>query len=388
MMSFWDIERKIMEKVYADNSSTSFPKAPGVSDAVKAFLDEGAYNAGRGGYGATYDVEMEVLAARKLLAHLFGAPARNVIFTPGVTYSLNMVLRGFLQPGDHVVTTSMEHNGVMRCLHDLAQSGVKYDVAPCDSDGGLDVAILEKLINPATKAVVVNHASNVCGTILPIYDIADICRARGVRLIVDAAQTAGLLPLDAARIDAIAFTAHKGLLAMPGLGGFVVSSDFASQIRPIISGGTGSMSADIAQPGFLPDKFESGTLNIPAIIGLKRALEYIETIGVDAIHRKEMCLADAFISGIRDIRGIKIIGKQGTEDCIAVVSLDFVGRDNAEIAAKLDADHGIMTRCGLHCAPGAHRTLGTYPHGTVRFSFGHFNTQEEIAWILSKLRHL
>jgi len=374
-------------KVYADNSATSFPKAPGVSDAVKDFMDNIGCNINRGGYGASYGAAMDILATRQLLCKLVNAPdPRNVIFTPGITYSLNMILKGFLRAGDHVITTSMEHNGVMRPLHELKSAGVTYDIAWCDKDGNLDAMTVAKMINPRTKAVVMTHASNVCGRVLPIYDIAEICTARGIKLIVDTAQTLGSLAIDWACVDALAFTCHKGLLAPQGLGGFVIKSDMAACMDPIITGGTGSKSHEIAQPTMLPDKFEPGTMNIPAIMGLRVALEYILSVGVDTIYAKEMALAEAFINEVSGIESVRVIGKGGSGDKIAVVSLDFVGRDNAEIAAALDINHGVMVRCGLHCSPMAHKTLGTYPHGTVRFSFGHFNSACDIEYIVCAIK--
>ena len=374
-------------KVYADNSATSFPKAPGVSDAVKYFMDNVGCNVNRGGYDASYGAAMDILATRKLFCKLVNAPdPRNVIFTPGITYSINMILKGYLRAGDHVITTSMEHNGVMRPLHELAGVGVTYDIAQCDGNGNLDAMAVSKLINPRTKAVVMTHASNVCGTVLPIYDIAEICTARGIKLIVDTAQTLGSLDIDTTWVDALAFTCHKGLLAPQGLGGFVIKSDMAACIAPIITGGTGSKSHEITQPAILPDKFEPGTMNIPAIMGLRVALEYILQLGVGAIRTKEMELADMFTSAVSAIDAVRVIGLGGTGEKISVVSLDFVGRDNAEIAATLDMNHGIMVRCGLHCSPMAHKTLGTYPQGTVRFSFGHFNTTSDIDYIVNAIK--
>jgi len=379
-----------MKKVYADNSATSFPKAPGVSDAIKDFLDNVGCNVNRGGYESSYNAALEILATRKQFCKLFNFDEpRNVIFTPGITHSLNMILKGFLKDGDHIITTSMEHNSVMRPLHELTKTGVSYDIAECHSDGSLSAAAITKLISKNTKAVVMSHASNVCGTILPIYDISDICRKNGIKLIVDSAGTAGVLDLDMQQFDALAFTCHKGLLAAQGLGGFLIKSDLAEITLPIITGGTGSLSHDTVQPDFLPDKFESGTLNIPAIMGLKVALEYINKVGVGAIHKKEMNLAEKFLSEMSKISsGVRIVGKNGLSGRIAVISLDFMGRDNAEISSILDKDYGIMTRCGLHCAPMAHKTLQTYPEGTVRFSFGHFNTAEDVDYAVTAIREI
>lgn len=378
-----------MKKIYADNSSTSFPKAPSVSDAIKDFIDNVGCNVNRGGYESSYNTALEILNTRQLLCELFNFnQPRNVIFTPGITYSLNMILKGFLKESDHVITTSMEHNGVMRPLHELSQKGVTYDIAQCQSDGTLCPAQIKTHINRKTKAVVMTHASNVCGTILPIYDIAEICAKHKIKLIVDSAQTAGALNIDMQGIDALAFTCHKGLLATQGLGGFLVKDDMAEKIDPIITGGTGSMSHEIIHPGTLPDKFEPGTMNIPAILGLQKALEYIKLVGVASIFKKEMQLAKKFLHEVSRINSIRIVGKQDVQGRIATISLDFTSRDNAEVAAILDQDHGIMTRCGMHCAPIAHKTLQTYPQGTVRFSFGHFNTPQEIEDILDALRSL
>ncbi|MCL2361362.1 MAG: aminotransferase class V-fold PLP-dependent enzyme [Defluviitaleaceae bacterium] len=378
-----------MRKVYADNSSTSFPKAPGVSDAIKDYLDNVGCNVNRGGYESSYNVALEILATRNLLCKLlnFNEP-RNVIFTPGITYSLNMILKGFLEDGDHVITTSMEHNGVMRPLHELSYMGISYDVASCNINGCLNPVDIKKLINRRTKAVIMTHASNVCGTILPIYDISDICKRYGIKLIIDSAQTAGALEVDMSHIDALAFTCHKGLLATQGLGGFLVKNDLAERIEPIITGGTGSQSHEIIQPTILPDKFESGTLNIPAIMGLKKSLEFIHNVGTKTILEKKMKHTEKFLYEISRMNDVRIIGKNNLQDRIAVISLNFINRDNAEIASTLDNDYGIMTRCGLHCAPTAHKTLQTYPQGTVRFSFGHFNTEEDVDYIIASIKDI
>ena len=378
-----------MKKVYADNSATSFPKAPGVSDVIKDFLDNVGCNVNRGGYESSYNVALEILETRKQLCTLFNFDEpRNVIFTPGITHSLNMILKGLLKDGDHVIATSMEHNSVMRPLHELTKTGVSYDIAECHSDGSLSVTYITKLINKDTKAVVMSHASNVCGTILPIYEIAEVCKKNDIKFIVDSAGTAGVLDLDMSHFDALAFTCHKGLLAAQGLGGFLIKSDLAEMTLPIITGGTGSLSHDIIQPDFLPDKFESGTMNIPAIIGLKKALEYISKVSIKTIYEKEMKLAEKFLSEISKLSDVRILGKSDLKDRIAVISLDFMGRDNAEIVSILDRAYGIMTRCGLHCAPSAHKTLQTYPEGTVRFSFGHFNTFDDIDYAVTAVREI
>jgi cysteine desulfurase family protein len=356
---------------------------------MKDFLDNVGCNVNRGGYESSYNIAMEILDTRTMLCEMFDFnDPRNVIFTPGLTYSLNVLIKGLLKQGDHIITTSMEHNSVMRPIHDLSVSGITYDIVRCNSDGTLNVNDILKLINPKTKAVIMTHASNVCGTVLPIYDVAEICQKYNLKLIVDTAQTAGILDIDMMCIDALAFTCHKGLLASQGLGGFIIKNDMAERIEPIITGGTGSLSHEIIQPDFLPDKFESGTMNIPAIIGLKKALEYIKSVGTKIIFTREMHLTERFISGISKSNGVNIIGKKDITGRTAVISLDFPNNDNAIIAALLSNDYGIMTRCGLHCAPNAHKTLMTYPHGTVRFSFGHFNTPDEIDYIIESIKEI
>ncbi|MCL2527428.1 MAG: aminotransferase class V-fold PLP-dependent enzyme [Defluviitaleaceae bacterium] len=378
-----------MKKVYADNSATSFPKAPGVSDSIKDFIDNVGCNINRGGYQSSYNAALDILAARKRLCQLFNYDEpRNVVFTPGITYSINMILNGFLKSGDHVITTSMEHNGVMRPLYDLSMKGVTYDIAPCDYEGILDPEQVKKLIKGNTKAVIMTHASNVCGTVLPIEDVGEICKDHGIKLILDSAQTTGVLGIDMRSIDALAFTCHKGLLATQGLGGFIVKKEMAEKIQPLITGGTGSKSHEITQPQIMPDKFEPGTLNIPAIIGLNKALEYVLATGTKKIYEKEMELTEKFLYEISKIPAVRILGKKDICNRIAVVSLDFTEKDNAVIASALDSDYGIMTRCGLHCSPLAHKTLKSYPQGAVRFSFGHFNTLEEIEYVIASVKDI
>jgi len=378
-----------VRKVYTDNGSTSFPKAPGVSDVIKTFLDNTAYNINRGSYAGSYDVALEVLKTRQLLAEMFHAQTpQEIIFTPNATYSLNMLLHGFLKKGDHVITTSMEHNAVMRPLQALSKTGVTYSIVPCSKTGILNVDDILPFIKKETKALVMLHASNVCGTIMPIEKVYKICKEHNIRLIIDAVQTAGILDIDSRRMDALVFTGHKSLLGPQGIGGFVIKKEFADEITPLITGGTGSLSHEFEQPSFLPDKFESGTLNLPAIIGLKKALEYVTLTGIKTIFDHEIQLTTAFISKTSNITGVNLIGKQDSSDRVAIVSLDFINKDNASITAALDEQYGIMTRCGLHCAPIAHKTLGTYPHGTVRFSFGHFNTLDDIEYIVQSLKKI
>ncbi|MDR0841707.1 MAG: aminotransferase class V-fold PLP-dependent enzyme [Christensenellaceae bacterium] len=369
--------------IYFDNGSTSYPKAPGVGEAMANLLAHAGFNANRGGYSGAYAVEDMVLDTRELVCRLFHwDDPKGVIFTANVTQSLNMLLKGYLAPGDHVVVSSLEHNAVMRPLTQLVKHGVAFDAAQADAAGVLPVERVEALLRPQTKLVALTHASNVCGTVLPICEVGALCKKRGVRFVVDSAQTAGVLPIDlqALGADALAFTGHKGLLGPQGIGGMVIAEDFAQALTPLLSGGTGSASDSEEVPPFLPDKFESGTLNLPGIAGLRAALGYVLSAGTATLHSAEMALAARFLQGAETLSGVRIVGKKDTQGRVAVVSLDFTpaSLDNAMVAYKLDSEYGIMTRCGLHCAPRAHKTLGTFPQGTIRFAFGHRNTAQEV----------
>lgn len=371
----------MQNKIYFDNGSTSWPKAPGVAEAMSRLLTDGAFNINRGNYEGAYEVEGLVLETRDMLAKLFHAPcSRNVIFTPGITHSLNCFIKGFLKAGDHVIVSGLEHNAVMRSLYQMQESGITYEVAETDEEGTVDPEKLERLIKAETKAVIVTHASNVCGTIVPIEEIGEICERHQIFFAVDSAQSAGTIEvnMEKCKIDFLAFTGHKGLLGPQGIGGFVISEKLDKQMKPYIAGGTGSISDSYAMPESLPDKYESGTMNLPGIIGLHAALKYIISESVEKIHDKKMQLAKYFIEQIKQLPGIRIAGKQNEENRVAVVSLDFTEWDNAMVAFELEQQYGIMTRVGLHCAPLAHKTLGTYPQGTVRFAFSASNTKEEI----------
>ncbi|MGI6586366.1 MAG: aminotransferase class V-fold PLP-dependent enzyme [Gracilibacteraceae bacterium] len=380
-----------MDRVYLDNAATSYPKAPGVGEAVKRFIDDIGCNIKRGVYKSSLSAEEIVFDTREQICRLFNFDkAENVIFTQNITQSLNFLMKGFLKRGDHCIVSSMEHNAVMRPLAQLNAEGVEFSRIQCDSFGRLNPEDITEQIKSNTKAVIMTHASNVCGTVLPIYDIGKICKEKGIRFIVDSAQSAGTLELDWKRLnaDAIAFTGHKGLLGPQGIGGFVVSDEMANEMSPYITGGTGSFSDSEEQPEHLPDKFESGTSNIPGIFGLNTALKYVFSIETENIRLNEMKLTGTFISEVSDIKGVMLAGIKGTTGRTAVVSLDFKDLDNAEIAYILDKEYGIATRCGLHCAPSAHKTLGTFPQGTVRFSFSHFNTMEEVRYTVDAINRI
>ena len=372
-----------MQRIDLDQASTSFPKAPGTAEAVFRYMTECGCNISRGGYAGAYSAEELVYDTRALLCRLFGGTdPRNAVFTPNVTESLNILIKGFLRPGDHVLVSSMEHNAVMRPLVQLEKKGVRFTRVPCAADGSMDPADAEALIEPATKAVIMLHASNVCGTVLPAAEIGAMCRKHGIRFILDAAQTAGVLPvsLKTTGADAVAFTGHKGLLGPQGTGGILFRDGMASEVEPLIAGGTGSISHTEEIPDFLPDRFEAGTLNLPGIAGLHASLAWLLAQPENSILSHELRLTERFLRRMGELEAdglIRMIGKRGTEGRVGVVSVVPLHTDPAELAFRLDERYGIATRVGLHCAPAAHRTRGTWPTGTVRFSFGAYNTEEE-----------
>lgn len=378
-------------KIYFDNGSTSWPKAPGVAEAMSELLTKGAFNINRGNYEGAYEVEGLVLETREKLAKMFHCKdSKRVLFSPGITHSLNYFIKGFLKAGDHVIVSGIEHNAVMRPLRQMEACGVTYDIAATAEDGSVTAEAIEALVRPETKAVIISHASNVCGTVLPIEAIGQVCKKHDLFFVVDSAQSAGTIQIDMEKcgIDFLAFTGHKGLLGPQGIGGFLISEKLDEQMVPYIAGGTGSQSDSLDMPMNLPDKYESGTMNLPGIIGLHAALSYIEETGIEYIHDKKMELTAYFLEKLREFPNIRVVGKQDVQDRVAVVSLDFQGEDNAIIAFELEQNYGIMTRVGLHCAPIAHQSLHTYPQGTVRFAFSASNTKEEIDRCIDGFREL
>lgn len=380
-----------MQEIYLDNASTSFPKAEGVAEEIYRFIKERSCNVNRGGYRMAYSAEEAVFRTRQMLAELFhGSDGRNVVFTKNVTESLNILLKGFLHAGDHILVSAMEHNAMMRPLQQLAKQGVAFDRIPCREDGSLMVEEMESLLRPNTRAVAMLHASNVCGTVMPVQRVGDFCQQHGLTFMMDSAQTAGILPIDMERmhIDALAFTGHKSLLGPQGIGGFIVKEHLVSQIEPLLSGGTGSISHTEDIPPFMPDRFEAGTMNLPGIIGLNAALRFLHEQGSETIYQHEMTLTKRFLDGIKTIPNLSIIGKQSTVGRVGVVSILPEGIDPALMADALGREYGIMVRVGLQCAPNAHRVLGTYPTGTIRFSFGYRSTEEEVDIAVAALREL
>lgn len=380
-----------MNGLYLDNAATSFPKAPGVADAVAGFLSNSGCNINRGLYTASFEAANIVYETRELLCSLFNFPKpENVIFTKNITESLNVILKGLLKPGDHVIVSSMEHNAVMRPLASLAEKGVELSTLLCNNKGELRASDLCLQIRPNTKAIIMTHASNVSGTILPLEDVGKLCQEHNLFFIIDCAQTAGFLSIDFVKLkaDALAFTGHKGLLGPQGIGGFYLNDNLASLVEPLIEGGTGSASESVLQPNYMPDRFEAGTLNLPGIYGLNASLKYLIAEGITTIREKELNLVYRFIQDVQTIPGVQLIGPGQKQDRTGIASLNFLNHDNAEISYQLFKDFGIMTRCGLHCAPAAHHTLGTFPHGTIRFSFSHFNSIQDVDYVINSLRKI
>ena len=385
---------KQMERIYLDNGATSFPKPKEVADAVYEYMTSVGTNINRGGYQVAYDLEGTVYETREMLAEMFGgSDCKNVVFTKNITESLNVVLKGFLKPGDHVLCSSMEHNAVMRPLVQLEKKGVRFDRIPGKQTGELELDKVESMITPDTAAIVMSHASNLVGTVNPLREVGEICRIHGLKFIVDSAQSAGVIPIDMKEmhIDALCFTGHKSLLGPQGIGGFILDEAMIPLIDPLLSGGTGSISHTEEIPDFMPDRFEPGTMNLPGIVGLHAGLRWIKEKGLDAIAAHELGLTKRFLDGIAPLEEagkLRVIGLKGIEGRTGVVSIQTLSVDCADAAFRLDYEYGIMTRVGLHCAPNAHKTLGTFPTGTIRFSFGNFNTEEEVDAAIKALKEI
>ena len=380
-----------MNNIYMDNASTTFPKPGVVADKVAEFISKNGFNINRGTYEGAYGVEEIVYDTRKKIAELFNCNnCRNVIFTMNVTMALNMVIKGLLKPGDHILVSAMEHNAVMRPVIQLSKTGVAFDRIPCDRQGNLCMGDMEKLIRPDTRAVIMTHASNVCGTVMPIKEVGEICKAHNLFFIVDGAQTCGILPVDMkeCNIDALCFTGHKGMMGPQGIGGFIINDRLVKEVNPIISGGTGSISHTEEVPDFLPDKYEAGTPNLPGIVGLNASISYIMEYGIDRIYEHELYLTGLFLEGIKDVHNIRILGKHNCEKRMGVVGVSFINLDNAQAAYELENKYHILTRVGLHCAPNAHITLESYPKGCVRFSFGLYNTADEVQKAIEAVKHI
>jgi cysteine desulfurase family protein len=378
--------------IYLDNAATSYPKPKEVGQAILYFLEKVGASPGRSGHRLSIESGRLLYQTRESLAELFNVtdPLR-IIFTLNVTEALNLVLKGLLRPGDQVITSSMEHNSVMRPLRELEKRGVEVKVVFCSPEGLLDPQDIEKSIKKNTKLIVLNHGSNVIGTLLPIAEVGEIARKHNILFLVDAAQTAGCYPLDVKKdqIDLLAFTGHKGLYGPPGTGGLVVGERVdIKKLNPLKVGGTGSRSEWEEQPDFLPDIYESGTPNTVGLSGLNEGVRFILKEGIDKICQHELELTQKLTEGLKEIPGAIVYGEDQIKDRVAVISFNIKDQLPSGVGLRLDEEYNIMSRVGLHCAPAAHKTIGTFPTGTIRFSMSWFNTFKEVEQTILAVKNI
>jgi len=375
--------------IYLDNAATTFPKPEQVYLAVDHALREIGVGPGRGSHRRGLTASRLVFEAREVIAGLFGVgDSARVIFTHSATEALNLAIGGLLNPGDHVVSTTMEHNSLVRPLHLVEQGGVEVTWVAADKSGVVESRQIAAAIRGNTRLVAVTHCSNVTGAIQPIAEIGALTRGKGLLLLVDAAQSAGAIPIDvnALGIDLLAAPGHKGLFGPQGTGFLYIAAGI--DLRPLMVGGTGGFSAAAVHPDTLPERFESGTLNTPGIAGLKAGVEFVRSIGVAAIRGKERALVTQLLKGLKAIPKVVSYAPGSAEMRGGVVSFTVAGHDPAEIGFRLDNEYDIAVRVGLHCAPEAHRTIGTYPGGTVRVSPGYLNSEQDIEDFLRALRNI
>jgi len=375
--------------IYLDNAATSYPKPDEVYNAVDRTLREVAGSPGRGGHRGSISLARIVMEARDTLAHFFGATdSSRLVFTHSATESLNLALQGFLKPGDHVITTSMEHNSMARPLHLASMQGVKVAWVEAGSDGFVSPDAISSAICKDTKLIALTHCSNVTGTIQQIADIGWIAKKHGIAFLVDAAQSAGCIPINVEemQIDLLAAPGHKGLMGPPGTGFLYIAEDVS--IKPLMVGGTGTSSASLDQPETMPECYESGTLNTSAIAGLQAGAAYVTSKGVENIARHETGLVRQLVDGLDSIPGLKVYGQEASVPRGSVVSFTVDGMDPSAIGFLLDNEYDIAVRTGLHCAPMAHKSIGTYPSGTIRVSPGWFNTCSEISGFIEAMERI
>ena len=364
--------------IYLDNAATSWPKPESVYASVLDCMRNHAANPGRASHRMSLEAGRIVLDARAAIARLIGTQPRQIVFTLNATESINLALKGLLKPGDHVIASAFEHNAVARPLASLQKSGVDVEKIDTNPIAGISLPALHAAIKPNTRLIILSHASNVLGTINPIAAAGQIARQHGIPLLVDAAQTAGFLPIDVCHmnISLLAMAGHKSLLGPQGTGTLYIEKGL--ELGPLIEGGTGSFSEQLEQPPQMPDRFESGTLNLPGIAGLGAGIRFLSEAGLAAVHEKEAMLTRQLMLGLVRCPNITVYGPPPDQDRAAVVSFNIAGWDPQTIAMILDDAFQIAVRAGLHCAPDAHRLVGTLPGGTIRLSPGYFNTEAEI----------
>jgi len=375
-------------KVYLDNSATSWPKPPEVVESISDYLNNYGASPGRSGHQFSLRAGREVFETRELIRRFFNVPdSGHSIFTSNSTHGINLALKGILKSGDHVITTSLEHNSIMRPLRYLEKEiGIKISIIHADAKGNIKTDELKRRITKKTKLVATIHGSNVLGNILPLNEIGKICRENNVIFLVDAAQTAGYIAIDMQKdnIDILSLTGHKKLYGPSGIGALCFNDGIS--ISALIHGGTGSNSDKDIQPDFYPDSLEAGTKNTVGIVGLKAGMQFIEKKGMETIRKDVGSLCSYFIDELKTIDKIKVYGPDAKEERLPVVSINVTGMLSSDLAYKLDKDFGIMIRVGLHCSPMAHKTNGTFPDGTARFSLGCFNTKQEIDYTIESLK--
>jgi len=381
-----------MNNIYLDNASTTFPKPKNVTDAIYRFLTTIGGNPGRSNHENGMESNRLLLEARETIASFFNFDKiENVIFTNNITTSLNILINGCARNGDHIITSSMEHNSVLRPLINLKENGIiDLDIISADLFGFINVGDFKKAIKPNTKYIILTQASNVTGGIQPIKEIGTLCKANNIHFILDTAQGAGVLNLDFKdlNLSALAFTGHKNLFGPQGIGGFILNDELNEICNPYILGGTGSLSHSLIQPDFLPDKFESGTLNMPGIVGLMEGLKFIKSEGLNTIYENNKALRNLLISELKNINDVILYEDINNPNYTSCVSFNSKRMDTAELSFILDSDFGIKNRSGLHCAPLAHKTIGSFPTGTVRLSLSYFNTKEDIEYTVDSINRI
>lgn len=375
--------------IYLDNAATTYPKPKAVYDNVMKAMKVYGANPGRGSHAMAIEGAKIIYETRELLAEMFNLEdPLNVIFTFNATDSLNIAIKGLLKPGDHVITTSMEHNSVLRPIYELQKLGVENTIVSCDKEGKVNVEDIEEAIKDNTKLVVTTHVSNLSGTIFPIKEIGSLCKKYDLLYLVDASQSAGVLEIDVQEynIDLLAMPGHKGLLGPQGTGVLLINTD--ADINHLKEGGTGSESSNLSQPNFYPDKLEAGTHNLPGIAGLNFGIKYIKSKGIKSIYNHEKKLLDIFIKELKKNPKIVIYGPTNILERSGVVPINIINMDSSEVSYLLDTKYSIAVRSGLHCAPLAHKTLGTEKIGAVRFSVGPFNTKKDIIAAVKALNEI
>ena len=375
--------------IYLDNAATTFPKPEAVYNAMMDCMKNYCANPGRAGHKLAMKAAREIYDTRENIAKLFNIDnPMNIVFTNNATDSLNLAIKGVVNKGDHIITTSMEHNSVIRPIKALEKVGVENTIVQCDDQGFLNIDDLEKAIKPNTKLIVTTHASNVCGTLIDIKSISEIANKHNILYLIDASQTVGVYDIDLKDIkaDMLAAPGHKGLLGPQGTGILYIREGLNIDI--LKEGGTGSRSEDLFQPDLFPDKYESGTHNTPGIVGLNEGVKFIFKEGIDKIKEHEEELCKYMLERLEEVPNIKIYGPKDANKRASVISINIGNMDSGEITFLLDSEYDIATRSGIHCAPLAHKTLGTLEQGAVRFSIGYFNTKEEIDKAINALKEI